>query len=96
MSKNWMLAHCSWRTYDLYLEKTATRTTICGPYWRSMVRAYDIQVDDEVSFKYDEEDDILDVTVYPHGDNGKERKLLVGDPGMNLMYLSYYHILLYD
>jgi hypothetical protein len=91
-----MLAQCSWRTYDLFLEKTATRTTICGPYWRSMVRAYDIQVGDEVSFNYDEEDDILDVTVYQHGDNGKERKLLVGDPGMNLMDLSYYHILLYD
>ena len=89
-----MVAQCTWRTYDFYLEKTATRTTICGPYWRSLVRVYDIQVSDEVSFKYAEEDDIFDVTVYHHVDSGKEKKRLVSDPGMNLMDLSYYHILL--
>ncbi|KAM0930665.1 hypothetical protein ACQ4PT_000810 [Festuca glaucescens] len=78
-----MVAQYTWRTYDLYSEKTATRTTICGPYWRSMVRAYDIQVGDEVSFKYAKEDDIFDVTVHHHVDSGKEKKRLVSDPVVN-------------
>ncbi|KAM0879223.1 hypothetical protein ACQ4PT_034364 [Festuca glaucescens] len=50
---------------------------------RSLVRVYDIQVGGEVSFKYAEENDIFDVTVYHHVDSGKEKKRLASDPVVN-------------
>ncbi|XP_071680600.1 uncharacterized protein [Lolium perenne] len=59
-----MVAKCPMRVFDFYLEKDGTTTTICGPYWRSLVRLYDIQLGDVVSFTYMEEENRFHLNVY--------------------------------
>ena len=73
--------------YDLYLEKNDTRTCICGPYWSSLVRVYDIQQGDLVSFVYDDEAELFDVTVNIIENNLKVEKPMVGDAGIILVFL---------
>ena len=55
-NKNWLVASWPHWVFDFYLQKDVATTTICGPYWSSLVRTYDIQVGDVVSFIYDEHD----------------------------------------
>ncbi|KAM0907837.1 hypothetical protein ACQ4PT_015866 [Festuca glaucescens] len=77
-SENWMVAQCPMRVYDMYLEKDGSTTTICGPYWRSLVRLYDIQLGDVVSFTYMEEQNKFQLNVYQIVNNEKEEKPYVG------------------
>ena len=73
----------------MYLLEDGYKTLVVGPYWRSVIRVYNIQVGDVVSFTYvggDEDfsvstDDIFALTVYQVGVNGKEVKLPVAEPG---------------
>ncbi|KAM0928815.1 hypothetical protein ACQ4PT_002004 [Festuca glaucescens] len=78
-SENWMVAQCPMRVYDMYLGKDDNTTTICGPYWRSLVRLYDIQLGDVVSFTYVEEQNKFQLNVYQIVNNEKEEKLYVGE-----------------
>jgi hypothetical protein len=75
-----MVASCSgnW-TYDFYLEKTLTRTEICGPYWRSFIRRFDIQLGDVICFEYVEETKNFDIQVL---NNADEEKQQVASSGM--------------
>jgi hypothetical protein len=70
-SENW--------TYDFYPEKTLTRTEICGPYWRSLVRRYDIQLGDVICFEYVEETNNFQIQVL---NNSDEEKQQVANSGM--------------
>lgn len=59
----------NFRNFDLFLSKDRIRTYICGPYWKSLVRAYDIGLGDVVHFEYNEDpleplDNLFNVTVY--------------------------------
>jgi hypothetical protein len=71
---NWMVARCSgnW-TYDFYLEKTLTRIEICGPYWRSFIRRFDIQLGDVICFEYVEETNNFDIQVLNNADEEKQQ-----------------------
>ena len=73
----------------MYLHKTDGKTFVAGPYWRSLIRVYDIQVGDVVLFTYvgkdadfdPEMDEDFALTVFQIGENGREVKLPVGFPG---------------
>ena len=75
--------------FDFYMEKKLRRTMLVGPYWTSLIRMYNIQIGDVVSFTYICEDEDyegyeieeVDVTVYQVGVNGKEEKVKVENPG---------------
>jgi hypothetical protein len=66
-------------TYDFYLEKTLTRTEICGPYRRSLVRRYDIHLGDVICFEYVEETNNFQIQVL---NNADEEKKQVANSGM--------------
>ena len=67
--------------YDLHLEKEVARTTICRTYWSSLVRTYDIQLGEVVSFRYVEQANNFDITVSKFVDNMKVEKPIVADGG---------------
>ena len=84
-TKNWLVARSPrFRKFDLYLKKDRLRTIICGPYWLSLVRAYDIGVGDVVRFELNEDldepvDNLFNVQVYW---NNVEKEV-VEDTGMS-------------
>jgi hypothetical protein len=73
-----MVAQFTWRTYDIYLQITAKEQLFLGhTYRRSLVRVYDIQIGDVLSFEYLKENNIFEVTVYHFVDSDKEEKNLL-------------------
>jgi hypothetical protein len=85
-----MVAKCPMRVYDMYLVKDGTTTTICGPYWRSLVRLYNIQLGDVLSFTYMEEENRFHLNVYQIVNTVKEEKPYVGEQGM--IHYSCVHV----
>ena len=85
-NKNWLVASCPHWVFDFYLQKDVATTTICGPYWSSLVRTYDIQLGDVVSFFYDELQNRFSLTVNEVVEEELEEKLDVGQRGV-LKYL---------
>ena len=58
---NWRHAKCQMDyTYHMYLHKTERKIRLAGPYWRSVIRVYDIQIGDVVTFIYVGEDEDFD------------------------------------
>jgi hypothetical protein len=86
-----MVAKCPMRVFDMYLEKDGTTTTICGPYWRSLVRLYAIQLGDVVSFTYMEEENRFHLNVYQIVNTDKVEKPYVREQGM-IQYSQTYQI----
>lgn len=56
-SKKWVVAKCPrGHNFDMYIIKSDAQTKLCGPYWRELVRAYDINLFDVVTFTFDPEE----------------------------------------
>ena len=56
---SWMVAYSpTEHPFDFSLLRRGINTIICGPYWRSLVRVYDIQLGDVVHFQLDDEDEM--------------------------------------
>jgi hypothetical protein len=86
----WLVAQSPrFRKFDLYLLKEVDRIIICGPYWKSLVRVYDIGVVDVVQFELDENpfepvNNIFQLIVYSNG----AKKNTVVDTGNCLLLYS--------
>ena len=87
---NWLVAKCQGDLFfDFFLEKIEIRTNLVGPYVRSLMRVYDLNIGDVLSFDYiwEDEDYVydkeqeFDLTVYQIGENGREAKPRVANPG---------------
>ena len=73
---NWIVASSHHRSYDLFLRKDSVRTYICGPYWKSLIRIFDIEIGDVLHFEYNAHPplvnlnfgNVFNVTVYRDGD----------------------------
>ena len=88
-----MVAKDRWNhTFDLYLEKRWERTVVFGPYWKSLLRMFGIQLGDVVCFELadnhmeDEMDQDIDgrvikfdLSIYSIVDNIKQEKNIVDD-----------------
>ena len=58
---SWMVAYSPTdHPFDFSLIRRGIKTIICGPYWRSLVRVYDIQLGDVVHFELDKEEEEMD------------------------------------
>jgi hypothetical protein len=76
----------------LFLRKDRLRTYICGLYWKSLIRVYDIEVGDAVHFEYNEDSldglsNLFNVTVYKNN----IEKAVVKETGifwLNFMFLN--------
>jgi hypothetical protein len=70
---NWLVVESyRLRKFDLFLHKEKERTIICGPYWKSFVRVFDIGIGDVVQFQLDDDpyepvENLFNVTVYRDG-----------------------------
>jgi len=65
--------------FDFYLQMEGERTYICGAYWRSFNRAYNIQLNDVVKFSRVSSGCLFEVTV---SDIGGGEKPLHERPGI--------------
>jgi hypothetical protein len=96
-AKKWLVARSPrYRSFDLFLMKddAASRTTMCGPYWTSLIRVYNIGIGDVLYFEYNDDpleklDNMFDVTVYS---NGVEKEV-VEDTGMSFLQLVFVFLL---
>jgi hypothetical protein len=95
-TKNWLVARTpNFRKYDLFLRKDRLRTYICGPYWKSLIRAYDIEVGDVVHFEYNEDSldglsNLFNVTVYKNN----IEKAVVEETGIFLLNFMVLNLVL--
>lgn len=85
-----MFAECSRNTFDFSLFKEKIKTTICGPYWRSLVRVYDIQIGNTVAFIYNEVDGRFGATVYHMVNGMKQEKPIAAPLGMSLLLFLFF------
>jgi hypothetical protein len=69
-----------------FLNKETGKTTICGPYWTSICRVYDIQIGNHVKFDYNEEEEQFEVYVYELVNSEMLEKKHVNEAGMIIFY----------
>jgi hypothetical protein len=92
MNKKWMVAKCQRNSYDFFLNKETGKTTICGPYWTSICRVYDIQIGNYVKFNYNEEEEQFEVSIYELVNNEMVEKKHVNATGMIIFYvIPFFH-----
>ena len=49
--KKWIMGKAHYHTLDLYVERMwGDKPLICGPYWKPLIRMFDIQLGDIVCF----------------------------------------------
>ena len=87
MVDKWVIAECNHGTvYHFSVEKTESRTYLLGPYWSSLLDAYDLDENDIVEFTYDENNSKFVIVVF---DADRHEKPWIQLPGM--FYLHCYH-----
>lgn len=82
----WVIAECNHGSvYHFSVEKTESRTYLCGPYWSSFVDAYDLDENDIVEFTYDKHNSKFDIVAF---DADRDEKPWIQLPGM--FYFNLY------
>ena len=89
----WVIAECNHGSvYHFSVEKTESRTYLLGPYWSSLVDAYDLDENDIVEFTYDENNTKFDIVVF---DADRNEKPWIQLPGMFFICIVFIRSLLY-
>lgn len=65
--------------HHIYLSPWGETVLLCGPYWRSMIDAFRVELLDTVTFTFNEENNLFDIQVVS---NNNDVKLLHGFPGL--------------
>jgi hypothetical protein len=63
----------------IYLDQIGTTNMMCGPYWRSLIQAWDIGQNDVITFTYDSWSRLFRIKVFSEGN---VRKPWLRYPGM--------------